>query len=124
MDYKWIKTAEEGQNASGYINIFETNAKNINIRSIVNYFPKLNQFGNNKICSVIVMYACTDQDMTKGFFRSINDDILELIQEQESEKFDKTSDKFKIMMTQQFFVDKLPKMEYYTHGDYSVPDNW
>jgi len=120
MNYSWQKTLSKGQKEIGYIEIYETVANNISIRAIISYFPNLNQFNNNKICSVSIAYSCKNSDVTSGFFHSINNDITQLIQSNEDICFESTMNKFEFMMTQQFFVKKLPELEYYTHGDFST----
>lgn len=123
MEYEWKKTLAEGQEPIGYIEIYETIAKNdeknINIRTIINYYPKLNEFSNNKICNVTIFYACEKKDITDSFFHWISDDICELISNQENTKYESGMNNFKTMFTQHFFGKKLPDMEYFTHGDYS-----
>jgi hypothetical protein len=120
MNYKWGLKLTEGQQSHGYVQVFETTAEDINIRAIINYFPKLNEFGENKICSVTVTYACKKINITDSFFHSINDDILKLIQNEENQKFEPSLKKFEIMILQNFLVEELPVMEYFSHGDYSV----
>ncbi len=120
MDYKWNKVINAGQKAIGYIDIYETNAKGIDIRAIVNFYPNIEQFGDNRICNTTILYSCSKSDITDAFFHFINDDIIKLIQGEETEKFDSTTKKFELMMTQQFFVKELPEMDYFTHGDYSA----
>jgi len=118
MNYEWTRTLEKGQRSKGYIEIYETIAQNINIRAIINYYPKLNEFSNNKICNVTIFYTCEKKDITDGFFHWISDDICELISKQENLKYESGMNNFKTMFTQHFIVKKLPDMEYFSHGDY------
>jgi len=120
MNYNWKKLIEEGQKTIGFLEVYETNVENIKIKAIINYLSNLDQFSNNKICNVTIIYACEKQDITDGIFHCVSDDICELITDQENIKFNKVLNKFETMFTQHFFLKELPKMTYFTHGDYSI----
>ena len=120
MNFDWQRKLKRGQVATGFIEIFETNSKNVNIRAIINYFPQFDQFDKNKICSVIVFYECSKIEISDGFFHWINDDIIDLIKENESEYYSKDLNNFEFMMLQNYLCKKLPEIEYFSHGDYSA----
>lgn len=123
MDYEWNLKAKNGQPAIGYQLIYETIADGIPILTTIYCFPKLDQFGNNKIASVSVFWNCDENDITDGFFHWVLDDIGDLIKANENTLFDSQLNKIEIMFTQQFYCKTLPNIDYFTHGDYYIGNN-
>ena len=122
MNYEWDNIVSEGQPGEGYCDVYNAIVDSISVRIIVSYFPNLKQFNKNKVCSVTAFYACHKKEITSGKFHWIMDDVVELIQEVESERYEPSMSKFNVMMTQHFFVKEMPDMEYSTHGTYSAKD--
>ena len=120
MNYKWNVSKHEGQAAIGYVFSCETIAENIPVMAMINCFPKVNQFGNNKIASIVIFWECNKDKVTDGLFHWVMDDVGEIIKNNECCLFDNSLQKFDSMMSQHYFVEKLPKLTYFTHGDYAV----
>jgi hypothetical protein len=122
MDYEWKKIEEHGQAAIGFIEIYETEIKNrAKVLAIINYFPQLPFSQYEQQATVTFYYEGSEEQITKGLFRSISNDFLELIVNNAEKKFpQKTEKKLDHTQNQFYIVDKLPKLKYYTHGDFGV----
>lgn len=123
MEYEWKLKTKAGQPAIGYQLVYETVAKNIPILVTIYCFPKLNEFGDNKIASTVIFWNCKKSGITDGFIHWVMDDIGELIKENEKNLFDSELKNIELIMSQQFFCEKLPEIEYFTHGDYFIGES-
>lgn len=104
----------------GYTDVYDASVGSLEVRAIIGYFPDLNQLSKNKICNVTILYCGNKDELTKGVFYSISDDITKLIQKHEDIKFKPTMKNFEFMMTQHFFVEEIPDLTFHTHGTFSV----
>ena len=62
-------------------------------------------------------------DLAVGDFDSVNNSEYELIKENEKNLFDSELKNIELIMSQQFFCEKLPEIEYFTHGDYFIGES-
>ena len=121
MNHNWEIGESEGQPMKGYTFVCASTVENIAVSATVYCFPNLNEFGNNKIAAVTVFWQCDKQHITDGVFHSVMDDIGEIIKNDADKLFDyKLSSDFKLMMSQHFYVEKLPNLNLYDFGDYSI----
>ena len=68
----------------------------------------------------MIFWNCKKSEITDGFFHWVMDDIGELIKENEKNLFDSELKNIELIMSQQFFCEKLPEIEYFTRGDYFI----
>jgi len=122
MDYEWKKIEEHGQPAIGFIEIYKTDINDqAKVLAIINYFPQLPFSDYEQQATVTFYYEGTEETITKGLFNSINNDLCEIILNNEKKMYPQETDK-KIDQTliQFYIVDKLPKLNYYSHGDFGI----
>ena len=121
MDYEWKKIEKHGQPAIGFIEVYETITKyRVKVLAIINYFPQLPFSGYEQQATVTFYYEGAQETITDGLFHSINDDLCEIIKNNEEKMYpEKTEKKIDHTQIQFYLVDKLPKLSYFTHGDYS-----
>ena len=121
MNNEWKKGTIEGQPMTGFSFMCSTIVNDIAVSATVYCYPNLNEFGNNKIAAVSVFWQCDKQRITDGVFHSVMDDIGEIIKNDAHRLFDyKLSNAFKLMMSQHFYCDKLPNIQQFTFGDYTI----
>jgi len=123
MENKWNKDLDEGQPAIGFVEIYSTTVYEMPLKAIINYFPQLLDDNNKRNVSVTVFIVGTKEKITKSIFYEIMNDIGEIIKSSEPLKYSKDSNSISYMMIQSFFVNKLPDLRYYTHGDFSFPED-
>lgn len=121
MTYEWQIGSVDGEPMIGFSFTCSTNVDNIAVSATVYCYPNLNEFGNNKIAAVSVFWQCNKQRITDGVYHSVMEDIGEIIKNNAYRLFDyKLSSVFKLMMSQHFCCDKIPNLQQFTFGDYTI----
>ena len=122
MDYEWKKIEEHGQPTIGFIEVYKTVIEfQAKILAVINYFPQLPFSEYEQQATVTFYYEGAKETLTDGLFHSINDDLCEIIVNNEEKMFpQKTKKRLDHTQIQFYIVDKLPKLNYYTHADYAV----
>jgi hypothetical protein len=125
MDYTWDRIEIHGQSAIGFIEIYKSDTDGkAKILATINYFPQLPFSDYKKEATITLFYEGTKESITKGFFHWILDDLSEIIQNNEDKMYpQKTDKKIEYSQIQFYTVDKLPKLNYFTHGDYTFLDD-
>ena len=122
MDYKWEKIEEHGQSAIGFLEMYKSTLDNqAKILAVVNYFPQL-PFSNYKEEATVNFYFEGNEGiLRKSLFRSINNDMGEIILSNKQKMFpEKTNEKIEHTQIQFYIVEKIPALKYYTHGDFAI----
>ena len=80
MDYKWEKIEEHGQPPNGFLEMYKSTLDNqAKILAVDNYFPQL-PFSNYKEEATVNFYFEGNEGIfRKSLFRSINNDMGEII---------------------------------------------
>jgi len=123
MENSWVKELEEGQYAIGFVEVYSTKVNGMPLKAIINYFPQLLDDNNKRNISVTVFIVGNKEKITKSLFYEMMNDIGEIVKNSEPLKFNKESPSIPYMITQSFFVEKLPELKYYTHGDFDISKN-
>jgi hypothetical protein len=121
MDYEWKKIEEHGQPAIGFIEVYETIIEcRAKVLTIINYFPQLPSSGYEQQATVTFYHEGAKETITDGLSHSIKDDLCEIIKNNEEKMYpQKTEKKIKHTQMQIYLVDKMPKLNYFSHGDYA-----
>lgn len=120
MNYIWNVKKIDGRPTIWCAFICETISNNVSVMVIIYCFPKLNQFRDHKIVTVIVFWECTKTDIIDDLFHRVLDDIGKIIKERNGLIFDESLNQFEIILTQQYFCKNLSSLEYFQHGDYYI----
>jgi len=75
MNYIWNVKKIDGRPTTWCAFICETISNNVSVMVIIYCFPKLNQFRDHKIVTVIVFWECTKTDIIDDLFHRVLDDI-------------------------------------------------
>lgn len=61
-------------------------------------------------------------DITDGLFHWLYDDICEIVKSNEVMMYPHKTMPLSFLLTQTFLLEKLPNLEYLTHGDYACEE--
>ena len=121
MIYEWQLRETHGQPSTGFHEVYESEGERAeSYLVLINYLPQLDSITNKRVVHAALFIANSDQKITDGKFHWINDDIGTLIKEKESTYFKKESASPSTFFVEIHFVDELPNIKYYSHGDYGI----
>ncbi len=121
MTYEWVLKESNGQALIGFHEIYETDKEeDVSCLALLYYFPQLDSTNNERIVHLNLFFVGSKQELTDGKFHWIHNDICELAKAKETEYFRIPGKQLSIIFSEVYFVDKLPKFEYYKHGDFGI----
>jgi len=121
MIYKWNLKEQHGQLSIGFHEVYEAEGERAeSYLVLINYLPQLDSINNERVVHTTLFIANSDHKITDGKLHWIHDDLGALIKEKESTYFEKESAPPSIFFTEIHFVEEIPNIKYYSHGDYGI----
>lgn len=121
MTYEWHLKEKHGQLSTGFHEVYESEDEiEESYLALINYLPQIDSINDKRIVHVTLFIANSKHKLSDGKFHWLHDDIGNLIKEKESTYFREESASLSIFFTEIFFVNELPNIEYYSHGDYGI----
>lgn len=121
MNSTWERILEEGQKAIGYLDIYTTVFQGNNVKAVINYMPQFPKNSFKKDAHITLYYEGTKSELTDSKLMDIFNDILDIIRTNEANKYPEAANQLSYVLTQVFIVDRIPNIEYYSHGDFGWP---
>lgn len=123
MIYEWKKSSKRGQKGVGYVEVHRASVKSNNIHAVISFLPQYtNDEPKRKDVNVCLLFEGKKENLTKGLFHSIFQDIGEIVKNKEGEFFE-GSQELRPMITQTLIVDKVSEMELISNGDYYIDNS-
>jgi hypothetical protein len=121
MTYKWRLKEYHGQPSTGFHEVYESTGEwEESYLALINYLPNIDSVTNERIVHATLFIANSGHKITDGKFHWIHDDIGNLIKENKSTYFGEEISSPSTFFTEIYFVDELPNINYYTHGDFGI----
>lgn len=122
MNFEWTLESEEEQHSVGLVLRYSSQTCGVPALAFIHTYPQLPKSDYARIAHVTVLLESKRSQITKGTFKGIYHDILEIIRARETELFPKKSKPLEYVQTHTLLCDRLPKLEHFSAGDFAFDD--
>lgn len=122
MTYEWEEVFLKQSENKRTIGIFKSFAEPFEVMAILSFTPISIYYPKEKHVEAVVFIKGDQKNLTDGKFNWIHHDLEEIIKDKSKNIYPENllEIPYDFYSTNVFFVQELPVLDYFTHGDFSI----